>query len=80
MLVLCRREQEAIRVSDDITIRILAIQGRRVRIGIDAPPQTKIVRSELTDAKSIFKPPVTAGSHVSSGGVSPDHHPSGELS
>jgi len=50
MLVLCRKEQESIRISDEIIIRVLSIQGNRVRIGIDAPAEMTIVRSELTNA------------------------------
>lgn len=52
MLVLCRKEQESIRISDEIMIRVLSIQGNRVRIGIDAPAGIAIVRSKLTNAGS----------------------------
>ncbi len=47
MLVLTRRNNEAIMLGDDIKITILEIDGDRVKIGIDAPQATKILRAEL---------------------------------
>ncbi|MFN4260585.1 MAG: carbon storage regulator [Gemmataceae bacterium] len=47
MLVLSRKPGEAIRVGDDVTIRVLAVQGRQVRLGIEAPASHDIVREEL---------------------------------
>ena len=47
MLVLTRKGQEQIRIGEDITITILRIQGRTVRVGIDAPRQIRVVRGEL---------------------------------
>jgi carbon storage regulator CsrA len=47
MLVLSRREQETIRIGKDITITVVKFQGDRVRIGIDAPKDVRIVRGEL---------------------------------
>ena len=47
MLVLTRRNNEAIMLGEDIKITILEIDGDRVKIGIDAPQATKILRAEL---------------------------------
>jgi len=47
MLVLSRREGESIYVGDDITITVVAIYSDKVRIGITAPLDVPIVRSEL---------------------------------
>ena len=49
MLVLSRRTGEQIQIGDDVSITVLAIQGRRVRIGIDAPGGYHILRGELAD-------------------------------
>ena len=49
MLVLTRRRGEDIRIGSDITVSVLAIQGNRVRIGIDAPSGYHILRGELSD-------------------------------
>lgn len=46
MLVLTRGEGEQITIGGGITITVLATRGREVRIGIDAPPDTPIVRPD----------------------------------
>lgn len=47
MLCLARRKGESIKIGDDITIVIIDIRGQ-VKIGIDAPKDVVILRSELT--------------------------------
>ncbi|AOV08512.1 carbon storage regulator CsrA [Sporosarcina ureilytica] len=47
MLVLSRKENETIKVGDDIEIRILEVKGDNVRIGIEAPKSVDILRGEL---------------------------------
>lgn len=47
MLVLSRKIGETIRVGDDITITVTRIGPNAVRIGIEAPDATRIVRGEL---------------------------------
>jgi len=47
MLVLSRRLREQIRIGDHITITVLAIKGQGVRLGIDAPKNVRVLRSEL---------------------------------
>lgn len=47
MLVLSRKKDEAIRIGDEITIKVIALKGGGVRLGIDAPSDIAIVRSEL---------------------------------
>ena len=49
MLILSRKSEEAIRIGDNITIRILGIHEGQVKIGIDAPKDVKVYRSELYD-------------------------------
>lgn len=54
MLVLTRRKNEAIMLGDDIKITILEVEAERVKIGIDAPRATKILRAELqAEVKSV---------------------------
>lgn len=50
MLVLSRKKNEAIRISDDITIVIVEIRGDKVRLGIEAPKDTPVHRQEVYDA------------------------------
>ncbi|HOB30289.1 MAG TPA: carbon storage regulator [Bacillota bacterium] len=51
MLVLSRKAGEAILVGDDILIRVTEIRGRGsnavVKLGIEAPPGTRILREEV---------------------------------
>jgi carbon storage regulator len=49
MLVLTRKEDEVIKIGDDITIHVKRISGNRVRIGIVAPKDMKIVRPSDED-------------------------------
>jgi carbon storage regulator len=47
MLVLTRKAGEKVQIGDQIEITILRIGPEAVRIGIDAPPDLNIVRTEL---------------------------------
>jgi carbon storage regulator len=48
MLVLTRKVGETLRIGDDIEITVTDISGDKVRIGIVAPAELKILRGELT--------------------------------
>lgn len=52
MLVLTRCEQEAIMIGDDIEIRVLVVDRGSVKLGITAPPEVHILRTELTPHES----------------------------
>ena len=47
MLVLTRKLGECIAIDDHIKIRVVQIKGKQVRIGIEAPKDTKIHREEV---------------------------------
>ncbi|MCU0622900.1 MAG: carbon storage regulator [Gemmatimonadaceae bacterium] len=47
MLILSRREGDAILLDGGIRIVVLACDRRGVRIGIEAPPEVSIVRGEI---------------------------------
>lgn len=47
MLVLTRRMGESICVAGGVTITVLSAQNGRARIGIDAPPEVAVHRSEI---------------------------------
>lgn len=49
MLVLGRKPKESIRIGDDIVITVLAVDGEKIKIGIDAPNSVRILRQELYD-------------------------------
>ena len=48
MLVLTRKYQEKIRIGDNITITVLRMKGKAVRLGIEAPMEVPVVRGELS--------------------------------
>jgi carbon storage regulator len=47
MLILSRKLQQEVLIGEGISITIVAIRGKQVRLGIKAPPQVTIRRNEL---------------------------------
>ena len=47
MLVLTRKEGEQIRIGDDIVVTVVRTGGDKIRLGIEAPSDKVILRSEL---------------------------------
>lgn len=50
MLVLTRKLGESIAIDDHIKILVVQIKGKQVRLGIQAPKETKIHREEVYSA------------------------------
>lgn len=50
MLVLSRKIGQQIMIGQDITIKIVDVQGENVRIAIEAPKEIKIYRGEIYKA------------------------------
>jgi carbon storage regulator len=49
VLILTRRPTQAFAIGSDITVTVLEIRGRQVRIGVDAPRETAVLRKELVE-------------------------------
>ena len=49
MLVLSRKLDESIVIGDDIVVRVISVDKGVVKLGIDAPKNLSIVRSELLE-------------------------------
>ena len=47
MLVLTRKVGESIAIDDHIKIVVVSIKGKQVRLGIQAPKETKVHREEV---------------------------------
>ena len=47
MLVLTRKAGESIVVGSQVRITVLEVQGRQIRLGIDAPPEIPVHRGEV---------------------------------
>ena len=50
MLVLSRKKDESIIISDHITITVVEIRGDKVRLGIEAPKDVSVHRREVYEA------------------------------
>jgi len=60
MLILSRKPGQSFKINDNIEITIVDISGDKVKIGIDAPKEMKILRNELIDTMEQNK--IAAGS------------------
>ena len=47
MLILTRKKDESLRIGDDIVITVVSVGGGHVRLGIDAPRELSVHRSEI---------------------------------
>ncbi len=56
MLVLSRRVGEEIIINDNIRVTVVAVKGDRVRLGIVAPRNVNVDRSEVHERRSQFAP------------------------
>lgn len=54
MLVLSRKSTESIQIGDAIEIRVLQVAGGRVKLGISAPAEVPVHRSEVAERISGF--------------------------
>jgi carbon storage regulator len=76
MLVLSRRVGEEIIINDNIRVTVVAVKGDRVRLGIVAPRDVTVDRSEVHERRMQFAG-VTAGgaaeADVPLGALPPKH-------
>jgi carbon storage regulator len=47
MLILTRKISESIRIGDEITIKVIELDNRHVKLGIDAPRSISVNREEI---------------------------------
>lgn len=52
MLVLSRKRGERICIGGTIELEVLAVHGRRVKLGITCPADVRILRAELAGARA----------------------------
>ena len=53
MLVVTRKTEDSVIIADRIEVTILEVAKDRVKIGISAPKDVKIIRNELLDTQNI---------------------------
>jgi len=56
MLVLSRKVGESIFINESIRVTVVQVNNGRIRLGIDAPPEVKVLREELTRSCSNSSP------------------------
>lgn len=56
MLILTRRPGESLWIGDGIKITLINVEGNQIRIGIKAPDDVTILRSELLERQGICCP------------------------
>lgn len=49
MLILTRTAGEMIKIGNDIEVRVMAVNGGQVRIGITAPKNVRVDREEVAE-------------------------------
>lgn len=47
MLILSRKPNEVLHIGYDVQVRVVEVRGNKVRLGIDAPPEVPVHRSEV---------------------------------
>jgi carbon storage regulator len=47
VLILSRRIGETICIGNDVTVTILGVKGRQVRVGVNAPKEVAVHREEI---------------------------------
>ncbi|MDS1029510.1 carbon storage regulator CsrA [Bacillota bacterium LX-D] len=50
MLVLTRKKKQALILGENIKITVVAVEGDKVKLGIEAPSDLKIYREEIFEA------------------------------
>ncbi len=68
MLVLSRKLNQSIQIGENISVRIVRIKGNAIQLGIDAPREVHVLRSELIekDATAAAKQQAASDKQVAS--------------
>lgn len=70
MLILVRKVQQGIWIEGDIWVKVLSVERDRVKLGITAPGNVKVMRQELIvdveppEEQASTQPPVRNGASV----------------
>jgi len=50
MLILSRRVGESITIGNDVVVKVVALSGNQIRLGITAPREVRVLREEIFNA------------------------------
>jgi carbon storage regulator len=56
MLVLSRKPGEKVVIGNDITVTVVAVLGNRIKLGIEAPGDVRVLRGELAEWQDTPEP------------------------
>jgi len=71
MLVLSRKKDESVVINDSVRIVVVEIRGDKVRLGVEAPKEVPVHRSEVYDAIARGESPESAEVAKSCGPIDP---------
>ena len=60
MLVLTRKPNQQLQIGEGIVITVVRVRGNTIRLGIEAPKDVRIIRSEL-ESKELSSSPAPKG-------------------
>ncbi len=66
MLVLTRKTDQEIVIAGNIRVKVLAVRGNQVQLGIVAPEEICILRTEVRASGQVFSNTIACSSHVGS--------------
>lgn len=72
MLVLSRRQGDSLQINGEIEVRVLAVNGKRVRLGVRCPQNMRILRAEVIE-QEFAAPGRCPSSHVSLNSIQGAH-------
>ncbi len=49
MLVLTRKQNESVLIGNEISVKIIGIDGDKIKLGIEAPENMRVLREELIE-------------------------------
>jgi carbon storage regulator len=52
MLVVTLKKDEKVLIGDDVRIMVVQIQGKQIRLGIEAPPGVLILRDKISKSNN----------------------------
>jgi carbon storage regulator len=60
MLVLSRQIGQEIVIAGSVRVRVVSVQGNKVRLAVDAPPEVTVDRQEVHERRNSFRNPHAA--------------------
>lgn len=55
MLILTRRPMQTLTIGSEVTVTVLEIRGNRVRIGVNAPRDTTVLRVKRVEKAKVHR-------------------------